>query len=386
MATDEYSEESEIPEFNFNSVEEFEIMKKNYFVNNLTNNNYYVEGSLDFMPHTIKDSTLIVNHIIVCGVHPALIHFLLPLRSKYLGEDNIRYIVILAENLPQMFYENLSKIPKIIYIKGSPLLPENLYRANITNADKAVILSNEKNLYTEEQMMDAESIFIYKAIRKCNKKIQIMTELVCTPNIEYLLKQDYLDTIKKEDDSVYEFTPIFAAGEVFTPSIIDRLTCQAYYNPHIITILDLILNGGETNKNRKIREIEEKLKLKKSHLWLINVPEALYSDNFENLFNHLLSCNHVIALCLYRLNVAQNFYYIYTNPKKNTIILENDKVFVIGQPGHISDMKEKAQPNKSENDEEDDDGEEEEVDDAESLNLYTKNQFDGSEKNNEVGK
>ena len=36
-------------------------------------------------------------------------------------------------------------------------------------------------------MLDAESIFIYKAIKKCNKDLQIMTELVFSSNIEFLL-------------------------------------------------------------------------------------------------------------------------------------------------------------------------------------------------------
>ena len=36
-------------------------------------------------------------------------------------------------------------------------------------------------------MIDSETVFVYKAIKKCNPNIQIMTELVCTNNIEYLL-------------------------------------------------------------------------------------------------------------------------------------------------------------------------------------------------------
>lgn len=42
----------------------------------------------------IKDSTEITNHIVVCGIHPSIYYFLLPLRAKYLKE--IQYIVILA--------------------------------------------------------------------------------------------------------------------------------------------------------------------------------------------------------------------------------------------------------------------------------------------------
>ena len=65
--------------------------------------------------------------------------------------------------------------------KGSPLLQEDLRRANINFADKAVILgqdnSNMKDGIVNDEMLDAESIFIYKAIKKCNKNVQIMIDL-----------------------------------------------------------------------------------------------------------------------------------------------------------------------------------------------------------------
>jgi hypothetical protein len=56
-------------------------------------------------------------------------------------------------------------------------------------------------------MIDAESIFIYKAIKKCNKDIQIMIELVYNSNIEFLLNKNI-----QEQEFKYEFTTLFAAG------------------------------------------------------------------------------------------------------------------------------------------------------------------------------
>lgn len=54
-------------------------------------------------------------------------------------------------------------------------------RANINFADKAVILgqdsANMKDGIVNDEMLDAESIFIYKAIKKCNKNVQIMIDL-----------------------------------------------------------------------------------------------------------------------------------------------------------------------------------------------------------------
>lgn len=359
--SDEESQNSDIENNNLvNGIgEDIEISPEDYFIKSNAKNEYIIDTNIDIMQHTIKDSEDIINHVIVCGIHPALIHFILPLRAKYLCEENLKYIVILAPYLPQNLYDCFKRFPKIIFIQGSPLLPENLYRANIMEADKAVILSlgetkidkeainkkNDNNLNvtdTEIQMLDAESIFIYKAIKKCNKNIQIMTELISTSNVEYLLHKNYLKNSFFRQDflPLYEFTPLFAAGEVFTPAIIDRITCQSYYSQHLLTILDQLLNGGTRGKNRKIRKLEEDLKLQGSNLWLVRVPEALVSETFEELFSHLIKSHKVVAIALYRRNSAEDLYYVYTNPKKTTLIHDQDLVFLLGHYNNIIDLLE----------------------------------------------
>ena len=86
-------------------------------------------------------------------------------------------------------------------------------------------------------MIDAEVIFVYKAIRMCNKNVQILTELVSSSNLEFLMPND-----RKCSDFIK--SPLYAAGEVYSSAIIDTLTCQSYYNSNIVTILQQILNGG----------------------------------------------------------------------------------------------------------------------------------------------
>lgn len=87
------------------------------------------------------------------------------------------------------------------------------------------------------EMLDAEVIYIYKAIRKCNKDVQILTELVSSRNIEFLMP----DGNKVED---FVKSTLYAAGEVYQSSIIDTLTCASYFNEHLVTVLQQILNGG----------------------------------------------------------------------------------------------------------------------------------------------
>ena len=57
---------------------------------------------------------------------------------------------------------------------------ETFIKANINYADKVVILGHDSTLKSDvmDEMLDAESIYIYKAIKTCNKDVQIFTELV----------------------------------------------------------------------------------------------------------------------------------------------------------------------------------------------------------------
>lgn len=333
-----------------NSYEDYEIDLDNYF----TMKNFdpiVFNPNVDIMQHTIKDSKKIMDHILVCGIHPSMFHFILPLRAKYLGHQSLKYIVILGENLTESLYNDLAKFPYIVYIQGSPLLPENLYRANIMNAEIAVILSNSniKADYedsNDNQTLDAETIFIYKAIKKCNKNIQIMTELVSADNIEYLLQKNNSEINSKE---MYEYSQLFASGEVFTPGIIDRITCQIYYNPNILTILEQILNGGATNKNKKVLRIERELNLPSSNFYLLQMPEAFIGETFEKLFSHLIDSNYVIPLGLYRRSVKDDFFYVYTNPAKQSLLRSSDLVYVLGQTSNIQDLLEDKDDSKEEN-------------------------------------
>ena len=93
-------------------------------------------------------------------------------------------------------------------------------------------------------MMDAQSIFIYKAIKRINPSLQILTELSYNSNIDFLLP-------KSKTKHGYNFSKLYAAGEVYISSTIDTLTAQAFYNPHIVTILQQMLvgKGEKTDKD-----------------------------------------------------------------------------------------------------------------------------------------
>ena len=83
-----------------------------------------------------------------------------------------------------------------------------------------VILGHDSTLNNDisEEMLDAECIYIYQAIKKINKDVQILTELVYSSNIEFLLSE-----YPPRND--YHLSTLYAAGEVYISEIIDTLTC-----------------------------------------------------------------------------------------------------------------------------------------------------------------
>ena len=166
-----------------------------------------------------------------------------------------------------------------------------------------------------------------------------MTELICTSNIEYLLSVDNIQQLYNQKGCYadYEYTPLYASGEIFTPSIIDCLTCQSYFNPHIVTIIEMLLGGQRFNAELKTKKLEEFYGLNNSNLYLIKIPDTQINEAFAEFYYFLLR-HHSIAIALYRKNTIDEFYYVYTNPKKTTLLREYDFVFVLSNNSYIIEL------------------------------------------------
>jgi len=127
-----------------------------------------------------------------------------------------------------------------VIVLGSPLNLEDLKRANICYASKAVIMGEDPQMKSANfEMQDAQTIFMYKLIKKCNPDIEVVLELIDKNNIKYL----------NDFQSINESEALFASGEVYVSTYLDGLLCQLYYNPHILAIIDklLIFENESTN-------------------------------------------------------------------------------------------------------------------------------------------
>ena len=84
---DEYSDNDEIMQFGSSDLV---FSKKDYYFSG--NTEFSMRNNVEIMHHSIKDRDDISNHIVICGLHPALVHFILPLRAKYLKEDSDSFL------------------------------------------------------------------------------------------------------------------------------------------------------------------------------------------------------------------------------------------------------------------------------------------------------
>lgn len=156
-----------------------------------------------------------------------------------------------------------------------------MIQAGALTLSKAVVLSNLSMSVDDEgkeHMVDADSIFAFQSILQANKQIRrsvprslsvphvtllcrdpmphIVCELVNAHNISFLMSSDESHSGEHKSTSDSLLAAPFTAGNVYVPSgnhaplslscllssrrhapVLDMLACQAYYNQHLLTIL-----------------------------------------------------------------------------------------------------------------------------------------------------
>ena len=103
----------------------------------------------------------------------------------------------------------------------------------------------------------------------------------------------------------YEHTPVYAAGEVYLPSIVDKITSQIFYNSNLLTILNLLLIGEKPPEKKADKKLAQMFDLKGTNLFLI--PCEPRNESFSDMFKRLLNKYSMISIALYRKNEQENF-------------------------------------------------------------------------------
>jgi len=361
--------------------------------------NYYIRA----FPPELRDVTVNVsvldeyphvdNHLIITGKGLSSVYDLIrPLRAKYLGP--MQYIVILSPNdIPFDIWQRISMFDAILFVRGSPLEEANLHRAGIFKAARVVVLadgissaSNSSNSSgasqsSDEALVDSDAIFTYQCVHRMNPFAHVVVEVVHHSNISYLESdQSHAST------GDYKCTPQFAAGTLFTTSLLDTLVCQAYYNPLIIKVVNKLISGVDLMERADLisqaaKRAEENdmptaeanssdddddntpkppmqkrssvsalcksklTEIKGSCLYQVPISETHVNQKYGDVFK-LLANQGVIPMGLFRIpaevtsgdegdksdhrqSTSNKLPYVYTNPDKDVVLRKGDKVFCL---------------------------------------------------------
>ena len=294
-----------------------------------------------------EEYPFIKDHMIVIAKGLSnLYDFIRPMRAKYLGK--LRHIVLLFPcDIPEHIWRRISIFEGILYVRGSPLEESDIKRCGVFRASQVVVLADPDANSTGDvsgmdALIDADAIFTYHCVKRLNEHSHIVIEIVRHQNVGYLDEN-------ANTDCDYKFTPNFAAGKLFTSSMLDAVVCQVFYNPQLIRVLNKLISGTDhiedtesmgkspllTESNRSNVGLKS---LSGSSLYQVAVPEGFAGRSYGKLFDYFAAKD---CLCIGLLRgiysnmtvgpCSNRMPYVYTNPSPVTKLYKCDKVFVLSQ-------------------------------------------------------
>ncbi|KAL3891867.1 hypothetical protein ACJMK2_004111 [Sinanodonta woodiana] len=244
------------------------------------------------------------NLIILAAEHAnnGIYNFIVPLRSEFLGMRTLSPIILLLEEEPHyIFLEAISHFPLVYWMIGKITSVDDLLKAGINKASHLVIVNREtSSTNNEDYLVDAETIVAVQTISKLFPDANIMTELNSAANIRFMQFQahdKYSQMVsrmeRKLKSSIFSnlshiFRLPFAAGQVFSASMLDTLLYQTFVKGYLITFVRLLLGIDAEENSGHLSSIKIKKTTKASY------------RTYGELYNGLCSTTGEIPIALYR--------------------------------------------------------------------------------------
>lgn len=119
-------------------------------------------------------------------------------------------------------------------------------------------------------------------------------------------------------DTEYHFRPRFAAGRVFTTSMLDSLTCQSYLNPAVRPFLLLFIQLTLSFSLQVLAIVKIMLNNTPNspRVFHVRITKEFIGDTCELLFAFLLA-RGMLPLGIYRTvgSLGSRLPYVLTNPR-----------------------------------------------------------------------
>nr|CAG8437611.1 8553_t:CDS:10 [Entrophospora candida] len=279
------------------------------------------------------------EHILLCDYSTAtfprnLDCFVSPLRKSHL--DKFKPIVILSPTRPTTSqWKILSQFDQVYFVQGNPMTREGLELGRVRFAKKAVILTDSTKILKDgEKTEDAPAMLVYLNIKAMSieEDIDVIVEFVHTNNMKFV-SEDTSAVIDKNINA--HNSPAFMAGTCFSLSMLDSIICQSFYQPHLVAIINQLLFGAPPLQLSSGTTCSAPAH---SHIFQIPVPVRFIGSQYGSMFHFLLGEKRAIPLGLYRTNkfITPNgktkySKYVYTCPRYNVILRDDDKVFVLSK-------------------------------------------------------
>ncbi|KAI1290456.1 Potassium channel subfamily T member 1 [Halotydeus destructor] len=230
----------------------------------------------------------------------AIYNFIVPLRAHFHGHRSLRPIILLLERRPSLaFIDAISWFPMVYWMQGSINNLDDLIKSGINAADSVVVVNKEaSNSAEEDYLADCNTITAVQSMFKLFPSVRIITELSQSSNMRfmqfrahdaYALSLSKMEKYERERGShiSYMFRLPFAAGSVFSASMLDTLLYQAFVKDYMITIVRLLLGIDQAPGSGFLAS----MRINKEDLWI---------RTYGRLYQRLCSTTCEIPIGIYR--------------------------------------------------------------------------------------
>ncbi|CAD6240866.1 GSCOCG00008969001-RA-CDS [Cotesia congregata] len=247
-------------------------------------------------------------------------NFIIPLRAHFRSKTSLNPIILLLERRPEIaFLDAISYFPLVYWMLGSIDCLDDLLRAGITLAENVVVVNKElSNSAEEDTLADCNTIVAVQTMFKFFPSIKSITELSQSSNMrfmqfrahdKYALHLSKMEKVllsatsgdnypaeppmgsprEKERGShiSYMFRLPFAAGSVFSASMLDTLLYQAFVKDYVITFVRLLLGVDQAPGSGFLTSMQ----ITKEDMWI---------RTYGRLYQKLCSTTYEIPIGIYR--------------------------------------------------------------------------------------
>ncbi|XP_071258623.1 potassium channel subfamily T member 1-like isoform X3 [Salvelinus alpinus] len=243
------------------------------------------------------------NKLIIVSAETAgngLYNFIVPLRAYYRPRKELNPIVLLLDYPPDNhFLEAICCFPMVYFMAGTIDNLDHLLQCGIIYADNLVVVDKESTMSAEEDYMaDAKTIVNVQTMFRLFPSLSIITELTHPSNMRFMqfrakdcysLALSKLEKIERDKGSnlAFMFRLPFAAGRVFSISMLDTLLYQSFVKDYMIPIARLLLGLDTTPGSGYLCA----MKVTEEDLWI---------RTYGRLFQKLCSSSAEIPIGIYR--------------------------------------------------------------------------------------